>query len=144
MVLETVPDSLPQGLWRLPTPLTLGQSFYYAGQGLAAAYRTQRNFRIHCRIALGVFILSALLGLSTVEWAFILGCMGLVLWAELMNTALEAALDVVVGHQFHSAVKRAKDIAAGSVLVTALMSVAIGACIFTPKLWVFLSALFAS
>jgi diacylglycerol kinase (ATP) len=107
-------------------------SFSYAWEGILYAARTQRNFRIH--LALGAFALtlSSVLQISLVEWTIIWGCIGIVLFAELMNTAIELLVDMLTEGRFDLRAKAIKDTAAGAVFVTAIAALACGVCVFVP------------
>ncbi len=116
--------------WRVAT--NLGMSFYYAGKGLLYAIRTQRNFRIHMVIAVVAFALGFGLRLSAVEMALISLTTGLVMALELVNTALEALVDLTLGTQYHLLAAIAKDCAAGAVLVAAGVALLVAAWLFLP------------
>ncbi|MDQ6694572.1 MAG: diacylglycerol kinase family protein [Chloroflexota bacterium] len=116
-----------------PRAGTLLSSFGFAFAGLGYCLRTQRNFRIHTAIAVLGAVAGLLLGLSTVEWAiFVLMCV-LVMSAELVNSMVEALVDLV-SPGYHPLAKVSKDVAAGVVLLTAIGSVIVGLFIFGPRL----------
>ena len=98
---------------------SLGAAFGYALAGLSAAWRTQRNVRIHAAIALAVLAGGALLRLPAWAWAVVALAIALVLAAELANTAVEALVDLISPGE-HPLAERAKDVAAASVLVASL------------------------
>ena len=111
---------------------TRAQAFRDAFNGLREAWQTQPNLRMHgyagcCAIALGV-----LLRLSLVEWLWISFAIGLVVFAELMNTAIEQTVDLVVGLHPDPLARQVKDVAAGCVLVACLIAVVIGGLTFIP------------
>ena len=110
------------------------RSFKFACEGIAHAFRTQRNFRIHCGITLLVLVMGLALRISFDQWAILFVMIALVFQAELINTALEALVDKV-SPEVHPLAKVAKDCAAGAVLVTAMGAVVVGVLIFGPKLW---------
>lgn len=112
---------------------TLASSFGYAFAGLGYCFRTQRNFRIHISVAILAAIAGLLLGLSWLEWAVVASVIVLVLVAEMVNTMVEALVDLVTT-EYHPLAKVAKDVAAGVVLLTAMGAVGIGLLIFLPKL----------
>ncbi len=112
---------------------TLTASFGYAVSGLFYCFRTQRNFRIHLSIAIIAGITGLLFGLSSAEWAVLAVTVVLVLTAEMVNTMVEALVDLVTV-RYHPLAKVAKDVAAGIVLLTATGAVAVGLLIFLPKL----------
>jgi diacylglycerol kinase len=121
--------STPQSTFR--TGLTA--SFGYAFAGLAYCFRTQRNFRIHLAIGLIVTLAGIILGLSWVEWAIVAILVVVVLAAEMVNTMVEALVDLVT-EQYHPLAKVAKDVAAGVVLLSAIGSAVVGVLIFLPKI----------
>ena len=109
-------------------------SFQYAGMGIWYACRTQRNFRIHVAVTVAVLTTSVLLHLSPVELALVSLTCGMVMVLELLNTALEALVDLTVGNHYHELAKVAKDCAAASVLVSALVSVLVAAFLLFPPI----------
>lgn len=108
-------------------------SFIFAWQGIAHAFRSQRNFRVHTAIALGAVAVGLGVGLDATRWAIIAVTIGLVFSAELVNTALEAAVDLATDDRKPLA-KVAKDAAAGAVLLAAACAVAVGVFILGPPL----------
>lgn len=113
--------------------LSLWQGFRCAMRGIGEAAATERSFRIELAAAVAAFGLGAALGLSRGEWALLSVVVALVLAAELFNTALEAVVDLV-SPQYHPRARRAKDAAAGAVLMMALGAVAVGLALFLPRL----------
>jgi diacylglycerol kinase len=109
------------------------RGFGYAGRGIGWMLRTQRNARVHLAAAVAAVGLGLWLGLSAVEWAVLALTIGLVLTAEALNTALEAIVDLV-SPEHHALAGRAKDAAAGAVLLLALASVGVGLALFGPRL----------
>jgi len=108
-------------------------SFRYAVEGIVFALRTQHNAWVHGVATLAVCAGGTWLDVSASDWRWLIACIVLVWLAELMNTAFEHVCDVV-SPQLDDAVKRAKDVAAGAVLVCVLGAVAIGASVFWPYL----------
>lgn len=111
-------------------PLT--RSFGYAFEGIFAGIRKERNMKIHCTVAVLVVIAGIILEISSVEWCICLGLFGLVMALELVNTAVEAVVDLVTD-EYRPLAKLAKDTAAGAVLIAAIMAAASGMIIFVPK-----------
>jgi undecaprenol kinase len=109
-------------------------SFKYAMEGIVYAFKTQRNFRIHSMVAILVLFLSLLLRCNFQEIAVIVLSIGLVISLELINTSIEATIDLVTPENKPLA-KIAKDLAAAAVLVIALTAVIIGLLILGPKLY---------
>ena len=109
-------------------PHDLGAAFRYAFAGLGAAWRSERNLRIHAVIASAVVIAGALLRLPAAAWAVLFLAIALVVGTELLNAAVEAVVDLV-SPEDHPLAKRAKDVAAAAVLVAAAGAVAVGVCV---------------
>jgi undecaprenol kinase len=109
------------------------KSFTYAAAGIRACLHEQ-NFKFHLFAGTLVIMLGVITGLTNTEWAVLLIVIALVLVAEMFNTAIEKVVDLV-SPNYHPLAKAAKDIAAGAVLVIAVMSVIIGILIFIPK-WI--------
>lgn len=109
-------------------------SFRFAGAGLAFMWRTQRNFRVHV-VATAVAVSAGLaLGCPAIEMAVILlVCTGVVA-CEMLNTAIENAVDLATRDR-HPLAKAAKDVAAGAVLASALTAAVVGALILGPRAW---------
>lgn len=119
----------------------LYRSFGYAFEGIFTCIRNERNMKIHVAVTLLVIIAGFILGLSVTEWCICLGLFGLVMALELVNTAVEAVVDLVVTAERHPLAKIAKDTAAGAVLIAAIMAAVIGLLIFVPKGLMFLRQL---
>lgn len=113
---------------------TIRKSFASAYAGVSYCVRTQRNLRIHLAITVLVLAASAFLRVSLVELAVLVFCIMVVIVAEMLNTALECAVDLVTS-DYHTLAKLSKDISAGAVLVASLGAAAVGAIIFLPRLW---------
>lgn len=108
-------------------------SFVYALTGIKKAIKSEKNIKIDIVAAILVIIAAAVLKISTVEWIVCLVLISGVLSAEMMNTAIEAAIDLYTREKRELAAK-AKDVAAGAVLVKAIVSAVIGGIIFIPKI----------
>ena len=109
----------------------LGKSFGYAFEGIWTGIRKERNMRIHCLAVILVTAAGTFFGLSAAEWCICLLLFGMVISLELVNTAVEAVVDLVTEEKKPLA-KIAKDTAAGAVLFSAIISVIIGLVIFLP------------
>ena len=106
-------------------------SFRYAIEGVLTAF-SEQNMRVHLFSAIVVIVAGFLTGLSVLEWCVIVVVIGLVIAVEMLNTALERVVDLA-SPDIHPFAKQAKDLAAGAVLVIAIVSVIIGLLIFLPK-----------
>lgn len=110
------------------------QAMGHAFDGIVAMLRDERNMRFHVLAAVLAVMVGWWLKISTEDWLWILLVIFLVLAAEFLNTVTEAITDLLVGHHYDINVKKAKDVAAGGVLLAALFAVAVGAIIFVPRL----------
>ncbi len=109
-------------------------SFVYAWAGIRRLFQKERNARIHLVLALLAVALAWRLGFSAQEWGLLALTIGMVFVAEAMNTAIESLTDLV-SPEFHPLAKEAKDIAAGGVLLGAIMAIIMAAILFGPKLF---------
>ncbi len=114
-------------------PNTLANSFRNAFSGISYALRTQRNARIHLGVTLAVLVLGVWLQIGAEDWVPLIVAAGLVWTAELINTALEAAIDLT-SPQEHSLAKASKDVSAGAVLLAAAAAALVGILILGPPL----------
>jgi len=120
------------GAWQVARDLPA--SFRYAAQGLGYSLLTQRNFRIHVTTGVLVFGLALWLQLSMDRLAVLVLTVTAVLVLELLNTAMEAAVDLAVGRRYHPLARIAKDCAAAAVLVAAVASLLIALLLLLPPL----------
>lgn len=109
------------------------KSVGFAIQGIKRFFKTESNGRIQAVLAVFVFIAGILLTISTPEWLVIILFIALVLSLEMFNSALEKLCDVV-SPEWHPQIKMIKDMAAGAVLWSSLLSIVAGFCIFIPKI----------
>ena len=109
------------------------QSFKYAFNGLRIILREESNAWIHFCIAICVLTAGFLLKISVVEWTVVIFCIGLVFALELINSAIENIADFV-SKEYHDLIKKTKDLAAGAVLIGAIVVAIIGLIIFAPKI----------
>ena len=108
--------------------------FGHAFRGLWYALRTQGNARVHVSIAILAILMGVVLHISAVEFAMIFVAITGVFIAEMFNTVFELCIDLA-SPDFHPLAKIAKDVAAGAVLLSAMLSVVIGLFVFGPHLW---------
>lgn len=112
----------------------LRQSFGHAWNGVVYTLRTQRNARIHLVVGVIVAAIAVWLRLDAVRCAILALTIVAVIVGELLNTALEALVDIL-SPDYHDAAKIAKDVSAGAVLALGVSSVIIGLLILGPPLW---------
>ena len=113
------------------------RSFLYAGRGIRTMLFSQHNAWVHAVATVLVIAAGLAAGLNRLEW-FVLVLAIVAVWtAESINTAFEFLCDVA-SPDFHPLVEKAKDVAAGAVLITAIGATAIGMLVFLPYLWKFL------
>jgi diacylglycerol kinase len=117
----------------MKTKHSLLKSFGFAFEGLKAEITKGRNFRIQIAAGLIATILGFILKLSPEEWLDLVIIITLVLVLELVNTSIEALVDLA-SPEIQEKAKLAKDVAAATVLVASVGSVAIGVLVFLPKL----------
>jgi diacylglycerol kinase (ATP) len=109
------------------------QSFNFAFEGIIHVLRTQRNMRIHFAIAVAVLVAALAVGVRRLELVALLLAISFVLIAEMLNTALEAGIDVATT-SFDPLAKLAKDISAGAVLIATVNAVAVGYLVFVERI----------
>ena len=110
------------------------RSFGHAFHGLKLLVQTQHNARIHAVATVLVVVAGALLRISAFDWALIALAVLCVWSAEAMNTAIEFVVDLV-SPEHHPLAAKAKDVAAGAVLVAAIGSLIVGALVFGPHVF---------
>ena len=108
-------------------------SFKFAFQGIFFMLRTQKNAWIHLFSTILVIALGFYFKLNKLEWGMIIFAIGLVISAEMINTAIELLTDII-SPEHHEKAGRVKDIAAGAVLIAAISAAIIGIIIFLPYL----------
>lgn len=107
-------------------------SFRYAARGIWHVLQTEQNLRIHFLATVVVLVLAILFRITLIELCILLLVIGFVLASEILNSVIEDFLDVI-HPEHHQAVRRIKDVLAGSVLLSAGIAVAIGSLIFLPR-----------
>jgi diacylglycerol kinase (ATP) len=108
-------------------------SFNFAFEGIIHVLRTQRNMRIHFSAAVAVLVAAVATGVSRLELIALLLSIAFVLIAEMINTAIEGAVDVSTT-SFDPNAKLSKDIAAGAVLIATVNAVAVGYLVFSGQI----------
>lgn len=107
-------------------------SFGYSFNGLIDTYRTEQSVWIYIPVALIVILMGFLFKISTYEWIAVILILGIILSLELINTALEAVVDLVT-KKYEPLAKKAKDTVSAAVLIFAITAVIVGLIIFLPK-----------
>ena len=113
----------------------LFDSFRHAFDGILTGLG-ERNMKIHCLMAVLVVAFGFILRISVMEWCICLVLFGLIMALELVNTAIEAVVDLVT-QEYRPLAKVAKDTAAGAVLIASIMAAITGLIIFIPRLLAF-------
>ncbi len=108
-------------------------SVKHALDGIGIILKEEKNMRSHALFGVVPLLLAWLFESSPMEWIVIIFCIFLVIIMEFLNTIFENVVDLVTDYEYHPLAKKAKDIAAGAVLVTAFFAVLIAAIIFLPK-----------
>lgn len=106
-------------------------AFRCAAAGVAYAFRSQRNLKIQVILGLAAVAAGFALGISRVDWLAIVLCIIVVSVAEVVNTAIESAVDLA-SPEWHELARAAKDAAAGAVLLASAGSVIVGLIVFAP------------
>lgn len=115
---------------------SLKESFEFAFDGFRYALQTQRNLRFQLIVAVVVITISTFLPMELIEWALIFLLISLVIVAEILNTAIEKTIDLMINHIDPTA-KTIKDLSAAAVLFIAMTAVVVGVFIYLPKLIAF-------
>ncbi len=108
---------------------TFVRSFRYALEGFVTAVTTERNIKVQLAVGVAAVIAGFTLRIDGLSWVLVILCIGLVIFAELVNTAIEAIVDLAT-QELHPLAKRAKDIAAASVFTLSITSAIVGAIVF--------------
>ncbi|NLA33581.1 MAG: diacylglycerol kinase [Tenericutes bacterium] len=110
------------------------KSFKYSIEGLDYAYKNEQSMFIHFIAILLVTLTGFFLKINTIEWLFCICMFGIIMGAELLNTAIEAVVDMVMP-DIHPLAKIAKDTASAAVFVLSIMTAIVGLIIFLPKIF---------
>ncbi len=109
-------------------------SFKFALKGINAVFRSELNMQLHLLASVMVLVMAYAFGVTLVEWCILIMCIGTVWMAETFNTAIETLTDLVSPHP-HPLAGKAKDLAAGAVLLAAITAATVGLIVFVPY-WV--------
>lgn len=110
---------------------TVYASLEFALTGIITAFREERNLRKHAVSASLAIIFGFVFMISRIEWLFLLLAIFLVIFGEIINSAIENVVDLASDYHFSMLAKNAKDMAAGAVLFISLYAVIVGMMIFT-------------
>lgn len=108
------------------------KGFGYAIRGIVVAVKEQLNLKVHLLALVAVILVGIFFCLNAIEWSLIFLTFGLVIMAEMINTAIEYLVDFV-SPEHHELAGKVKDVAAGAVLISAIIAVAVGISIFGNK-----------
>ena len=111
-------------------------TFICAFNGIKQAIKTEKNLKFDLIVAVLIIIAGFLFKINYIEWIMCILSIGLVLSAEIMNTAIETVVDMFTREKNELAGK-AKDISAGAVLIVAIVVAILGGMIFIPKIYNF-------
>ena len=112
---------------------TFIRSFGYAIEGFRTAVATERNIKVQLLVGVLAIVAGVVLKIDALSWVLVLLCIGLVLFAELVNTSMEAIVDLAT-QDLHPLAKRAKDIAAASVFTLSITAAVVGIIVFARAL----------
>lgn len=110
----------------------ISNSFKYAGTGIFSAFKSELNMQAHFCVMLLVILCGIVFEISLSEWRTCIILFGVVIGAEIFNTAIETVVDLVMPN-INEKAKLAKDLAAGAVLIIAISAAIVGLTIFVPK-----------
>lgn len=110
------------------------KSFYYAWNGIKYTVKSQHNMWIHLAIMCLVIVFGVFFELNFKEWGLIFIAIGIVLFSEIFNTAIELIIDII-SPEYNKKAGLVKDLAAGAVLIAAITAILIGLLVFLPKLF---------
>lgn len=122
--------------------ITFINSLEFALSGITTAFKEERNLRTHLFTTVAVIFAGLIFRISKFDWLFVLLSVFLVIAAELINSAIENVVDLASDYHFHLLAKKAKDMAAGAVLVLSGFAVIVGLFVFLPKIFELLMKLF--
>lgn len=111
------------------------ESFTHAFRGICVLVKSTHNFWVHIFFSIIVIILGYILKISPIEWVLITLSIGFVMVSEAFNTAIEIDIDLT-SPNYHPYARDTKDVAAGAVLISAIISIIVGLIIFLPKIMI--------
>ncbi len=113
-------------------------SFKFAIRGIFISIKSQLNMKIHIIAAILAVLIGIYLEISNYEWLIIILVIGLVFSTEMINTSIEALVDLV-SPAYNKSAEKVKDISAGAVLISAIIALIAGIIIFVPKILILIN-----
>ena len=114
-------------------PIRVIKSFRYAFEGVVLGLKVDHNLKLHFIVAIIVMIIAYTVKISQTEFLFLMLSITFVIFAELINTAIEEMTNLIIKEHRMEA-KIAKDVSAAAVLFAALFAVIVGVIIFVPRM----------
>ena len=109
------------------------RSFKYSIEGLDYAYKNEQSMTIHVFISIAIIVMGLFFKITSIEWLIVFVIIGVVMGTELLNTAIEAVVDLVSPEK-HPLAKIAKDTASAAVFVYSMIALVAGLIVFLPKI----------
>lgn len=113
---------------------TFFSSMHYATDGLKTSLVEEKNMKRHIFFGILALLAGIILKITSYEWLWIIAAIFLVIFSEILNTAIENLVDLVTDFEYHPIAKKVKDMMAGAVLLMSIFAIIIGMIIFIPKL----------
>ncbi|WP_437187393.1 diacylglycerol kinase family protein [Planctomicrobium sp. SH668] len=124
-----------------PPKISFLRSLNAAMTGVRDAVLEQRNLRIHICVAVFVVALAGMLQISSTQWALLALCVGMVIGAEFINTAIETVVDLA-SPEYHELARKAKDMSAAAVLVLSMTAACVGVIVLWEPLLLLIAGAF--
>ena len=118
----------------------LSSSLKYAFDGLKYAYKNEQSMTVHIVVTILVIMFGFIFEISSYEWIIVVLCIGIMMCVELVNTSIEAVVDLVT-KKYDEKAKVAKDVAAAVSVMFSITSIIVGLIIFAPKIINFIRSL---
>ena len=118
----------------------LSSSLKYAFDGLKYAYKNEQSMTVHIVVTILVIMFGFIFEISSYEWIIVVLCIGIMMCVELVNTSIEAVVDLVT-KKYNEKAKVAKDVAAAVSVMFSITSIIVGLIIFAPKIINFIRSL---
>lgn len=108
-------------------------SFRYSFEGLEYAYKNEQSMTIHMFVSIAIIVMGLFFKITSIEWLIVFVIIGVVMGTELLNTAIEAVVDLVSPEK-HPLAKIAKDTASAAVFVYSMIALVAGLIVFLPRI----------